>query len=169
METPQVLLEHHLKALRLPTFLREYDKVAQQCAAEGVDYPRYLLRLSEQELLDREAAGDRAANPTGPLPRSEEPGQFRLPGDSVVEQGAGAGTGPRGVYRPQGERAGVGQLRHGQDAHRAGTGIGGLPEGLPGAVHHGGVLGARADGSQGREATAALPEAAGQLSATDYR
>ena len=54
METPQVLLDHHLKALRLPTFLREYDKVAQQCAAEGVDYPRYLLRLSEQELLDRE-------------------------------------------------------------------------------------------------------------------
>ena len=54
METPQVLLEHHLKALRLPTFLREYDKVAQQCAAEGVDYPRYLLRLSEQELLERE-------------------------------------------------------------------------------------------------------------------
>ena len=48
METPQVLLDHHLKALRLPTFLREYDKVAQQCATEGVDYPRYLLRLSEQ-------------------------------------------------------------------------------------------------------------------------
>ena len=40
MNTPQVLLEHHLKALRLPTFLREYDKVAQQCAAEGVDFPR---------------------------------------------------------------------------------------------------------------------------------
>ena len=28
-DTPQVLLEHHLKALRLPTILREYDKVAQ--------------------------------------------------------------------------------------------------------------------------------------------
>src|SRR5215471_20341851 len=54
MDTPQVLLDHHLKALRLPTFLREYDKVAQQCAAEGVDFPRYLLRLSELELLDRE-------------------------------------------------------------------------------------------------------------------
>jgi len=53
-DTPQVLLEHHLKQLRLPTFLREYDKVARQCAAEGVDYPRYLLRLTEQELLDRE-------------------------------------------------------------------------------------------------------------------
>jgi hypothetical protein len=34
--------------------LREYDKLAQQCAAEGVDFPRYLLRLSELELLDRE-------------------------------------------------------------------------------------------------------------------
>lgn len=54
MDTPQLLLEHHLKTLRLPTFLREYDKVAQQCAAEGVDSPRYLLRLAELELLDRE-------------------------------------------------------------------------------------------------------------------
>ena len=53
-DTPQVLLEHHLKQLRLPTFLREYDKVARQCASESVDYPRYLLRLTELELLDRE-------------------------------------------------------------------------------------------------------------------
>jgi len=53
-DTPQVLLEHHLKQLRLPTFLREYDKVARQCASESADYPRYLLRLTEQELLDRE-------------------------------------------------------------------------------------------------------------------
>ena len=53
-DTPQVLLQHHLKLLRLPTFLREYDKVARQCAAESVDYPRFLLRLTELELLDRE-------------------------------------------------------------------------------------------------------------------
>jgi hypothetical protein len=53
-DTPQVLLQHHLKLLRLPTFLREYDKVARQCAQEQVDYPRYLLRLSELELVDRE-------------------------------------------------------------------------------------------------------------------
>ena len=53
-DTPQLLLVHHLKALRLPTFLREYDKIAQQCAAEGVDHPRYLLRLAELELIDRE-------------------------------------------------------------------------------------------------------------------
>ena len=42
-DTPQVLLGHHLKALRLPTFLREYDKVARQCAAEGADHVRYLV------------------------------------------------------------------------------------------------------------------------------
>ncbi len=52
--TPQLLLEHRLKHLRLPTILREYDKVARQCAAESVAYPRYLLRLTELELLDRE-------------------------------------------------------------------------------------------------------------------
>jgi len=53
-DTPQLLLEHHLKALRLPTILREYDKVARQCAVEQVDSPRFLLRLTELELLDRD-------------------------------------------------------------------------------------------------------------------
>ena len=48
-----LLLEHHLKELRLPTFLREYRRLAAQCAAEGVDHPDYLLRLSELELIDR--------------------------------------------------------------------------------------------------------------------
>lgn len=51
---PQVLLAHHLQQLRLPTILREYDKVAQVCASERVDHPRYLLRLVELEVLDRE-------------------------------------------------------------------------------------------------------------------
>ena len=44
-DTPQILLAHHLKALKLPTFLREYDKVARLCASEGVDHPRYLERF----------------------------------------------------------------------------------------------------------------------------
>jgi DNA replication protein DnaC len=51
---PQVLLAHHLKQLKLPTVLREYDKVARECARDGVDHPRYLLRLIELELIDRE-------------------------------------------------------------------------------------------------------------------
>ena len=51
---PQVLLAHHLKALRLPTFLSQYEKVAGECAKDGTDHPRYLLRLAELELIDRE-------------------------------------------------------------------------------------------------------------------
>ena len=51
---PQVLLMNHFKALKLPTFAREYEKVGAECAREGVDYPRYLLRLCELERLDRE-------------------------------------------------------------------------------------------------------------------
>ena len=48
-----LLLEHHLKELKLPSFLRKYGKMAGQCAAEGVDHPQYLLRLAELELIDR--------------------------------------------------------------------------------------------------------------------
>ena len=53
-DAPQLLLAHHLKALKLPTFLREHDKLARQCAAEGVDHTRYLLRLAELEMIERE-------------------------------------------------------------------------------------------------------------------
>lgn len=51
---PELLLTNHLKTLKLPTFLREHDKLARQCAAEGVDHVRYLARLVELELIDRE-------------------------------------------------------------------------------------------------------------------
>ena len=53
-KAPELLLAHHLKTLRLPTFLREHDKQARICAAEGVDHVRYLARLTELELIDRE-------------------------------------------------------------------------------------------------------------------
>ena len=52
-DKPTLLLEHHLKELRLSSFLREYGKMAAQCAAENVDHPQYLLRLAELELIDR--------------------------------------------------------------------------------------------------------------------
>ena len=35
-EPPRILLEHRLKTLKLPTFLREYEKVARQSAQEGL-------------------------------------------------------------------------------------------------------------------------------------
>ena len=53
-EAPKILLVHHLKTLNLPTFLREYDKLARQCATEGQDHVQFLSRLVELELIDRE-------------------------------------------------------------------------------------------------------------------
>ena len=53
-DAPELLLAHHLKTLRLPTFLREHDKLARICAAEGVDHVRYLARLTELELIEPE-------------------------------------------------------------------------------------------------------------------
>lgn len=51
---PRVLLGHHLRQLKLPTILREYEKVAAGVARGGQDHVRYLLRLVELELIDRE-------------------------------------------------------------------------------------------------------------------
>ena len=56
-EPPALLLAHHLKALRLPVFLREHPKTAAQCAADRADYATFLLRLAELELLERERKG----------------------------------------------------------------------------------------------------------------
>ena len=49
-----VLLEHYLKQLKLPSVLREYAPLAAVCTKDRADYPTYLLRLAERELLDRE-------------------------------------------------------------------------------------------------------------------
>ena len=32
-EAPELLLHHHLKKLRLPTFLSDYEKLAKQCVS----------------------------------------------------------------------------------------------------------------------------------------
>lgn len=53
-EVPQILLHHHLKKLRLPTFMAEYEKQAQQCASQNKDHVQYLSRLVELELIERE-------------------------------------------------------------------------------------------------------------------
>jgi len=51
---PKVLLSHHVKKLKLPTVLAEHEKQARQCAEAGIDHPRYLLRLVELELMERQ-------------------------------------------------------------------------------------------------------------------
>ena len=46
-DAPEILLAHHLKALKLPTFLREHQKLARQCATAGLDHVLDLARLVE--------------------------------------------------------------------------------------------------------------------------
>jgi DNA replication protein DnaC len=54
VEAPEILLAHYLKTLKLPTFQREYQKLARLCATEGVDHVGYLFRLSEREMIERD-------------------------------------------------------------------------------------------------------------------
>jgi DNA replication protein DnaC len=49
-----ILLIHHLKNLKLPVFSREYQKVGAQCANQNKGYERFLLELTELELIERE-------------------------------------------------------------------------------------------------------------------
>ncbi len=74
-----VLLEHHLKALRLPSMLRESTKIAAQCAKGNVDHLGFLLQLTELELLERErnAAVRRLKAAKFPSPKTLEDFDFK--------------------------------------------------------------------------------------------
>ena len=49
------LLDTYLKQLRLPTFLQNYRKLAEDASRADLTYERYLLKLAEQEIAQREA------------------------------------------------------------------------------------------------------------------
>ena len=55
MDTPRVLLEHYLKQLRLPTMLREFPKLAEQCAKEPWALPEPAAEKADIEKRLREA------------------------------------------------------------------------------------------------------------------
>jgi hypothetical protein len=66
IDAPQIQLVRHLKALKLPTFLREYDKVARLRAAEGVNHPRSAMQLYQDDrsrAMDGEAPDQGGAVP----------------------------------------------------------------------------------------------------------
>ena len=151
-EVPQVLLAHHLKALKLPTFLREYDKQARQCAAEGVDHTGYLLRLAELELLERErrTVERRIRQARFPAVKSLDSFDFAaIPSLNkllVLELA-------RCEYVERRENViALGQQRHRQDPCRSRARAGRLSEGPRGRLHHRGRPGPRADGGAGTSA-----------------
>jgi len=50
---PTMLLDTYLRQLRLPTFLHNYQKFAEDAARSNQDYVRFLLALAEQEAAQR--------------------------------------------------------------------------------------------------------------------
>ena len=49
-----LLLEEHLKSLRLSTFIQNYRQFAEDAAQNNLSYDRFLLALAEQEVTQRE-------------------------------------------------------------------------------------------------------------------
>ena len=148
-ERSTVLLEHHLKELKLPTFLREYGKVAEQCAVESVDHPGYLLRLSELELIDRHhrMVDRRIKAARFPATKSLDTFDFlAIPSVNkhLVMQLA------RCEYIERNENViAVGNSGHRQDSRRPRTGTCCLSEGVVGRLYHRRRPGPRADRGQG--------------------
>ena len=127
-DTPQLLLAYHLKALKLPTFLREYDKLARQCAAEGLDHIRFLLRLAELELIERERRMVERRIKEARFPAVKSLDSFDFAAVPLPQQDPRAGARPLGVCDPPGEHHRGRQQRHRQDAHRSRARSRGLPE-----------------------------------------
>jgi len=50
---PNLLLESHLKSLRLATFRQQYRQVADDAARSNLSYDQYLLALADQEVAQR--------------------------------------------------------------------------------------------------------------------
>ena len=121
---PQVLLAHHLKQLKLPTVLREYDKVARECARDGVDHPRYLLRLLELELIDRErrTVERRIRAARFPAVKSFDTFEFSAQGPSTDDNPAA----PRRSPRRSIPSCGAGAIHRCQFPQNCRCGIGGV-------------------------------------------
>ena len=146
-----LLLEHHLKELKLPSFLREYGKMAALCAAEGVDHPQYLLRLAELELIDRHQrmVERRIRAARFPAVKSLDTLDFTaIPSlnKALVMELARCEL---RIHPAPGERHRRRQQRHRQDPRGPGVGAGRLPAGHVRGFHHRRRSGPRDDGGQG--------------------
>ena len=169
-----LLLEYHLKELKLPTFLREYRKLATQCAAEGADHPDYLLRLAELELIDhhQRMVQRRIRAARFPATKSLDTFDFlAIPSlnKPLVMQLA------RCEYIERSENviaignSGTGKTHVALGPSASSGGPGRLPAGNVGGFHHRRGPGPRTDGGQGRPQTAQPAAAAGPPQSAHHR
>lgn len=73
---PNQLLESQLKALRLPTFVQNYRRFAEDAARNNQSYERFLLALAEQEVTQRDLNRQRQALKAAHFPLLKELADF---------------------------------------------------------------------------------------------
>ncbi len=135
-DTPKLLLAYHLKTLKLPTVLREFDKVAQQCAAEGLNHVQFLARLVELELIDRERRMIERRIKAAKFPAVKSLDSFDFKAIPSLNKMQVLELAPLRMDRAAGKRHRPRAERHGQNPCRAGPGAGRLSEGPRRRLHH---------------------------------
>lgn len=131
-----VLLQHHLKTLKLPTILAEHEKIAARCAADNVDHLGFLLQLCELELIERErrAADRRLKSACFPTHKTLDSFDFKaqpslnkvliteLMRGEYIDQRENillVGNSGTGKPRPSQYPSGYGDVRGGDSGHRS--------------------------------------------------
>jgi DNA replication protein DnaC len=71
-----LLLEDHLKTLRLATFRQQYRQVAEDAAGNNLGYDQYLLALAEQEVAQRHLNSQRQRIKAARFPVSKDLADF---------------------------------------------------------------------------------------------
>jgi len=71
-----LLLESHLKSLRLATFRQQYRQVAEDATGNNLGYDQYLLALAEQEVAQRHLNSQRQRIKAARFPVSKELADF---------------------------------------------------------------------------------------------
>ena len=89
-----LLLEHHLKELRLVQLPERVWEAGRSVRRRGCGPPGVPAAPSRTGTHRPPPAHGGAAHPGGEIPGSEELGHLRLPSHPLGEQGPGAGTGP---------------------------------------------------------------------------
>lgn len=74
----ELLIQHNLKRLRLPTIAQHYQKLAQEAAEGNQPYEDYLLRLLELEVAQREENAQKRRITQARLPYQRTLDQFNF-------------------------------------------------------------------------------------------
>ena len=74
----ELLLPSYLRALKLPTFKKEYSKLARECGAGGLGHEAYLEQLARLELENRDASAVTRRLKEGMFPLVKELSEFRF-------------------------------------------------------------------------------------------